>query len=41
MRFKWEPAKAQRNQERYQITFAEVVEAFFDLKVLIYVQAES
>lgn len=34
MRFEWDPAKAQRNQERHQVTFAEAMEAFFDPNAL-------
>ena len=30
MRFEWDPAKAQRNQARHQVTFDEAIEAFFD-----------
>ncbi len=30
MRFEWDPDKAQHNQDRHQVTFAEATEAFFD-----------
>lgn len=30
MQFEWDPNKAQRNQERHQVTFDESKEAFFD-----------
>ncbi|MCX6048298.1 MAG: BrnT family toxin [Chloroflexi bacterium] len=30
MRFEWDPDKAQRNQDRHQVTFEEAIAAFSD-----------
>ena len=34
MQFEWDPDKAQRNQDRHQVTFEEAKAAFFDLNAV-------